>query len=119
MLLENPTIRVLCGLGVATLLYIYYTRNADIERRIAALGGRCRCLTAWLPFGIDLIWMDVRSAMTHTNMELWQKCFVKYGKGQHTVEATVMGQRIIFTDDPENIKAILGTQFDDFGESCN
>jgi hypothetical protein len=66
--------------------------------------------------GLDLIWMDVRSAMTHTNMELWQKGFLKYGKGSHTVEAEVMGQRIIFTDDPVNIKAILGTQFNDFGE---
>ena len=38
----------------------------------------------------------------------------KARKNPYTVEATVAGQRIIFTADPENIKAILATQFWDF-----
>lgn len=32
-----------------------------------------------------------------------------------TVETTLLGQRIILTDDPENIKAILASQFGDYG----
>ena len=64
--------------------------------------------------GIDLIYHDVRSAMTYTSMQLWQ-IILDYGKGSHTVEVVVLGQRIVFTDHPENIKAILATQFQDFG----
>ena len=33
-----------------------------------------------------------------------------------TVEGRPLGQRIIFTADPANVKAILATQFDDFGK---
>lgn len=35
-------------------------------------------------------------------------------RNPYTVEATVAGQRIIFTADPENIKTILATQFWNF-----
>ena len=52
--------------------------------------------------------------MTHTNLELWQ-AILGYGLGSRTVEVQVMGQRIIFTDEPENLEAILSTQFQDFG----
>jgi cytochrome P450 len=36
--------------------------------------------------------------------------------GGNTVELTVLGKRIIFTSNLENIKAILATKFDDFGK---
>lgn len=34
----------------------------------------------------------------------------------HTIESYLAGQRAILTDDPENMKAILATQFKDFGK---
>ena len=34
----------------------------------------------------------------------------------YTVEACPMGRRLVFTVDPENIKAILATQFTDYGK---
>ena len=34
----------------------------------------------------------------------------------YTVEACPVGRRIVFTADPENIKAILATQFTDYGK---
>lgn len=36
--------------------------------------------------------------------------------GSHTVEGRVAGRRIVFTADYENIKAILATQFSDYGK---
>ncbi|RPA94891.1 cytochrome P450, partial [Choiromyces venosus 120613-1] len=36
--------------------------------------------------------------------------------GGHTVEITVVGKRIIITDDPENMKAVLASQFHDYGK---
>jgi hypothetical protein len=39
----------------------------------------------------------------------------KQGDDRHTAEGSILGARIVTTDDPENIKAILATQFKDFG----
>lgn len=46
-------------------------------------------------------------------MELWQKRFKELNT--NTVELSILGDRLIFTDDPENIKAILALQFGDYG----
>jgi len=57
--------------------------------------------------------------MTHKNLEFWEWMFENYGTAAspYTVESTVGGdKRVIFTADPENIKAILTTQFEDYGK---
>ena len=53
--------------------------------------------------------------MAHKNLDMWRWVFSSSG-GSYTAEARPMGNRIIFTADPENIKAILATQFGDFGK---
>lgn len=54
--------------------------------------------------------------MAHKNYE-W---FLDFMKGAPTwdVESRVFGRRVILTANPENIKAILATQFDDFGKGA-
>jgi len=48
--------------------------------------------------------------------ENWTSMFKKYARpGQYTVEAGI-GERVILTAEPENIKAILATQFKDYGK---
>jgi cytochrome P450 len=57
--------------------------------------------------------------MTHKNLEFWEWLFATYGTAgsPYTVESTLGGdKRVIFTADPENIKAILTTQFEDYGK---
>jgi cytochrome P450 len=57
--------------------------------------------------------------MTHKNLEFWEWIFATYGTpaSPYTVESTIGGdKRVIFTADPENIKAILTTQFEDYGK---
>ncbi len=58
----------------------------------------------------------VRSTMHHRNLEAWETYFTENGRGGHTVEANPGGLRCIFTADPENVKAILATQFQDYGK---
>jgi cytochrome P450 len=54
--------------------------------------------------------------MYHKNLEVWDR-FFNQPKGYHyTVEAGPAGRRCIFTAEPENIKAILATQFGDYGK---
>lgn len=47
-------------------------------------------------------------------MELWQAFFADIGGW--TGETSTAGRRTILTADPENIKAILATQFSDYGK---
>jgi cytochrome P450 len=51
--------------------------------------------------------------MSHTNLQAWQGFFFD---GKFSKEAAPGGLRCIFTADPENIKAILATQFTDYGK---
>ncbi|KAI9671617.1 MAG: Hsp70 protein that interacts with Zuo1p [Trizodia sp. TS-e1964] len=64
--------------------------------------------------GIDFTFRAVRSVMRHDNLEFFQDMFLE--ANAHTVEALTTGERFIFTQDPENIKAILATQFQDYGK---
>src|ERR1700733_7658152 len=64
------------------------------------------------PIDIDLIARSVRNTMRHKNLQSWQGFF----HTRWTVEAAPAGRRCIFTADPENIKAILATQFTDYGK---
>jgi len=50
-------------------------------------------------------------------IQYWQDLMHKYDStGGNTVELTVLGKRLIFTSNLENVKAILSTKFDDFGK---
>lgn len=56
----------------------------------------------------------IRDTMAHQNMAGWLRWF--NSSGRWTVEANPGGRRVVFTADPENIKAILATQFTDYGK---
>lgn len=64
----------------------------------------------------DMIVQAIYHTMHHKNLEAWTGFFAGWGKGRFTVEAAPAGLRVIFTADPENIKAILATQFQDYGK---
>lgn len=57
----------------------------------------------------------VKSTMASRNFEHWRDNYFG-AAGRWTVESRVFNQRIVFTADTENIKAILATQFADFGK---
>lgn len=67
-----------------------------------------------LPGSLDLVFRTLKAAAEHKNREHWQAIFEAVDN--HTAAFRVLGRRIIFTDDPENIKAILATQFQDYGK---
>ncbi|KAF4627461.1 hypothetical protein G7Y89_g10698 [Cudoniella acicularis] len=73
--------------------------------------------------GFQLIVDSIRLSYNHRDLEIfWQNPMKALGPDCQTVETQVggpNGQRIIFTDDPENIKAILATQFDDYVKGEN
>jgi hypothetical protein len=49
-------------------------------------------------------------------MQARQFSFNTNPHNRYTVESIAIGERMIFTSDEENIKAVLATQFSDFGK---
>src|SRR5690349_19919240 len=58
----------------------------------------------------------VYNCMHYTDLQGWRKVFADGGKGGWTVDVRPAGQRMIVTADVENIKAILASQFGDYGK---
>lgn len=65
-----------------------------------------------------MVYKAVRASDRHENLQFWDDNFMKYGNpsNPYTLEVHVGTKRVIFTVDPENIKAILATQFSDYGK---
>lgn len=64
---------------------------------------------------LDFMYHGIRSTLAQKNLELWRDDFFAES---WTCEMRVLNQRICFTADPDNIKAILATQFHDFGKGA-
>lgn len=101
-------------------LYLVYALATRINEaaRVRALGGRAPVRTTYLPLGLDLVYKAVKATLRNASYDFWLDNFRIAGKGEnpYTVEAGVGGMRTIFTADPDNIKAILATQFADYGK---
>ena len=105
--------------GILLLLIIksyvsYFARS----RKIKALGGRAPRQKNYLPLGIDIAYNSIWHTKKNREYELWTDMFRKWGRGPspYTYEFMVAGDRLIFTAEPDNVKAVLATQFSDFGK---
>lgn len=111
------------GYGLLVALTAYWAnvlvRAYINERKIDALGGRAASIRSFTPWNVYMLYDAIVHFDSHRTHEWWWKCF-KQGnpKNPYTVEAIVVGDRIIFTADEENIKAILATQFSDYGKGA-
>ncbi|KAF2711343.1 cytochrome P450 alkane hydroxylase-like protein [Pleomassaria siparia CBS 279.74] len=87
------------------------------NRRISRLGARAPLRTTYLPYGIDFIVETLSYMVKDMNLDIWRHTFNKYGNGGYTIEM-VGAERILLTAEPENIKAILATQFKAYGKGA-
>lgn len=103
--------------GALFVLYIAYRvgKTLYINARIRKLGARAPVRTSYLPMGLDVAYEAVTMALKDESYQMWTGMFKKYTGGRYTIEAGV-GERVILTAEPENIKAILATQFKDYGK---
>lgn len=105
------------ALMVASACYVVYALSNRFNERyhLRRTGGvRAPEFRGKLPWGIDLVISKIKASAVHKNHLLWENMFATLHN--HTAEVRIIGKRIIFTDDPENIKAILSTQFQDYGK---
>ena len=66
---------------------------------------------------MDIVWFFVRGGMRHEDAQLWDWLYSHSNTAENkTVELSIGGQRMIFTADPDNLRAVLATQFGDYGK---
>ena len=109
-------------LALSTFVYFKLLISAiQCERKIERIGKRSPRIRAYAPFGLDILLQAIWYFMHFRNHEFWRKLFAQHGdrENPYTCEVIAAGQRVIFTADEENIKAILATQFQEYGKGPN
>ncbi|KAL2022693.1 hypothetical protein VTK56DRAFT_4774 [Thermocarpiscus australiensis] len=103
------------GLLLGYTLMVLVLRPLWEEMRLASMpGARAPKIKLTVPFGFGFIYRSVRAQMKYQALAFWRHFFREIPGG--TAEVRLAGRRIVFTIDPENIKAILATQFGDYGK---
>ncbi|KAA8644418.1 hypothetical protein EYZ11_002773 [Aspergillus tanneri] len=97
-------------------------RKIQVSNQIARLGSRAAKVPIRLPYAIDFIYQSTVAHKANKDLEFWEQAFRK-AKGARQVECLQTSEidagissRVIFTADPENIKALLTGQFADYGK---
>lgn len=108
------TFGLVVGAYVCWTYISYFIADAKIRR----LGGHAPVRPSWVPWSLDTLYEAIQTQLKHEALEFWLKGFRKYGnpRNPYTFESYMASQRLILTADVENIKAILATQFQDFGK---
>ncbi|KAI6886006.1 hypothetical protein KC334_g15713, partial [Hortaea werneckii] len=108
--------------GVVGVIAIYYLNlfvtAAVREIQLDQLGKRAPSRRTWTPWNVQLLFQALYLFSKNRNHEWWWHNFRTSGNKNlpYTVETITVGERIVFTADEENIKAILATQFQDYGK---
>ncbi|CAJ2500951.1 Uu.00g038040.m01.CDS01 [Anthostomella pinea] len=102
-------------IGVTFVLWRIYLKVDELTR-LRRLGARGPRIKSRVPFGFDIIMKQVNATMKHKNYDMF--LHLMEGVPDWTGEGRVLGRRIVFTADPENIKAVLATQFHDYGKGA-
>jgi cytochrome P450 len=99
------------GIGLLVLYAVVSWANIKrLERKFGAKPARFQIRDGC--FGFQIWYPLLKHKMNGTLIDYWHENFEAYDA--QTGSSRIMGKRAIATRDPENIKAILGTQFNDF-----
>ena len=111
-----PLYLSMVGLGGTLLLYVVYNQiTFFITSRKFARSHGCKPPKAdrhWDPIlGLDFVIKTIQSSRGRYQLEDLQHRFERIGT---TFSSNVLGETLIFTDEPKNVQAVLATHFDDF-----
>ncbi|KAK9364725.1 cytochrome P450 [Lipomyces kononenkoae] len=111
---QSPrTLVVLLGVILVSRSVIKKLKSTEVKRRFAEKYGAVRLGYVNTDFfGIGRIRTIMRFLRAHKLLEYMTADFGKHGT---TFGASVLGQQNIWTIEPENIKALLATKFNDYG----
>ncbi|OTB14355.1 hypothetical protein K445DRAFT_62887 [Daldinia sp. EC12] len=100
-------------LSIAYAVWTIYLK-IDENARLGRLGLRGPRIKSNWPWGLEIIKKQVFATITHTCYEVFLELVGHLPN--YTGESNLLGFRVVLTADPENIKAILATQFPEFGK---
>jgi hypothetical protein len=108
------TSQIVCAVLV---LFIAYRISSKlyVDARLRKLGARAPVRRSYYPLSADVVYEVISHVLADRLYEMWLKMFAKWAPTQWTMEAGI-GERVIVTAEPENIKAILANQFKEFGK---
>ncbi|KAK2018652.1 cytochrome P450 [Colletotrichum eremochloae] len=93
------------------------------EKQINRLGGHAPRFRSILPTnvlsGLHFLTSIASHALRDQNLKFMHNAFLRSGQGKqnpYTFEVSLLGDRTLFTSDPENVCAMLATQFAEFGK---
>ena len=116
VLYAHPSLTFLILFIVIPILYLTISVSLE-DRAITKLGAFAPRVPAIIPFGIDIVLRAISHSRADTDLDFWHWLFQWLpNKHSKTIEFSLARERFIFTADPENIKAILATQFEDYGK---
>ncbi|KAI1122066.1 cytochrome P450 [Nemania abortiva] len=104
---------------ISVLLFLIIVRllnNRSKQSRIRQLGDLAYIVPSRFPLGLDLAFKASLYMCKHDFVSWTSRLLENNGR---TFEMTMLDTRLVFTDHPENIKAIMSTQFAQFGKGEN
>jgi hypothetical protein len=120
---QGRHIQLIISYAVIALISVWYANSivhhVSQEARIDAQGGlRAPVTRSPTPFNLGNLIRTIYAFSQHRNHEIWWEFFNNHGNKNRpwTVETVMAGQRLVLTADEDNIKAILATQFADYGK---
>ena len=109
----SPSHNILISL-IFTLLGIHlFITWYSARQRLRKHGEKAPAAPSWAPFGIDLLATAVRRLVSNDFFTWSRELLSVPGR---TVSLNVIGQDLLMTDAPDNIKAILSTHFSDWAK---
>ncbi|TLD09603.1 hypothetical protein PspLS_11725 [Pyricularia sp. CBS 133598] len=93
------------------------------RERINRLGGHAPRFSSIFPTnvlsGLHFLASITSHALRDQNLKFMHNAFLRAGHGRqnpYTFEVSLLGERTLFTSDPDNIRSMLATQFAEFGK---
>ncbi|KAK2823843.1 hypothetical protein FQN49_007565, partial [Arthroderma sp. PD_2] len=107
--------------SIIAIVVLYVGYDFYIDYKVSRLGAFAPRVKTYLPVSADFIFKAVKAAKKHKDLEFWNSILATtpspWNGPSATVELKVRPYaRNIFTTDPENIKAVLTSQFNDYGK---
>ncbi|KAG6988843.1 cytochrome P450 52A13 [Physcia stellaris] len=115
-LAHYPLLLLLLLLTTCTLIYQTLLSNLE-SKAIRKLGSFAPRVRNRLPFGLDIVLRSVMHTRKDSVLEFWDWVFsFTPNRSGYTAEFYIGRQRVIFTADPRNVRAVLATQMSDYGK---
>lgn len=116
---RSPSLLAILVLSGTYLLYNIAQRTAQYFRHAAIIKENgCKAVPSYPHidpiFGFDLFFEGFKLSKTGGFFDRVQERFNRVNGGVNTFTQLLLGERVLNTTEPENIKAILATKFKDF-----